>query len=435
MKSTAMLGPGIRLIWFDVRPGVRIATFRDSKCALMMLPTDYCIDIERSQSEALCTHAAIKSAIEAATYALLDLYRYLHEEKRSLAQLNDSQLAKFRNWAFFRVRDQLRSRGTRSAQRTVNVKLRNVYQYIDWCQRGSHLPPNTIGPENCKIRSTLTEISKPGTEFEATDRMKYPMLFRRTGERTRTGIPQHWATNREIEAIERRFHEIADPDVASRNALILRIAQQMGWRRESILSLTVDLFDEKLFSEAEELDAPGYDITPPTQKFGYTVGFSMPWALAYAIKKYIDTDRVVITKRCNASENETQDRIFLNTRTGAPLTLRAVSNLFGSAFKAAGAPKGTATHSLRRYAGDNEAREEIDFRVRHGLSTAREDVAEAIAAKLGQSSTTAVRYYVKATADMKRNSVSEVHADELARAYATIAELRSRIAELERSPR
>lgn len=432
MRSKSMLETGIRLVWFDVRPGVQIATFRGSKYEILAAPTDYCAEIEHRQSDALASPTGIKSAVEAATYALLDLYRFLHKERKRLIELDNREVLQFRNWVFLRVRGKARSRGDKSALRSVNVKLRIVYQFLHWCQQNAYLRAGSMGSGKCSITSTLPEICGSSNEHERSDTMKYPALFRRTGEYTRIGKPQHWATGKEIEIVEREFHDNRNPAVARRDTLILRIVEQMAWRRESVVTLTTDLFDDNLFQQAEDIQAAGFDITPATQKFGYSVGFSMPWALAYSIKRYIQNDRSEIIKRCGIRDSKTKGHIFLSTRTGLPLHSRSVSNAFGKAFKLAGAPTGTAVHAVRRYSGNLKAREEIDFRVRHGLSTAREDVTEALAAKLGQSSTSSISFYVKATADMKRDSISDVHAESLASAYAIIAELRTRISELKR---
>ena len=68
-------------------------------------------------------------------------------------------------------------------------------------------------------------------------------------------------------------------------------------------------------------------MVPSKQKFGYSNRFSVPARVAMQVPAYTDNERHAIAQRAGG----TSQMIFLNERTGEPLTPSVVLGLFSKA--------------------------------------------------------------------------------------------------------
>jgi hypothetical protein len=264
--------------------------------------------------------------------------------------------------------------------------------------------------------------------------LKYPLSYRRIGEKTRVDESQYWATEEDIRILAERFREGNGSNgsyCAERNILLLRLGEYEGWRVGSSVSLTIDQFSDKAFQEQANADA--FEVCPPDQKLGYQFSFSMPWPLANFIKNvYIETIRKHHMTTHGITEDTAQSRIFLSATTGKPLRPKSVSSIFSSALRALGRPKRAAYHAFRRYKAQKIAEEIIERRMRDGTSLAKDDVIDEIARALGHSTREAQRAYLRANKKCNLQSVEERQRDEIAALQLEIAQVRARNVTLER---
>ena len=422
----------IRLIWYEREDGSKSVAFRGRKHQLLEEPTDYVEEIRTEQLRTAASATGLASAVDAAAYALKEFHLYLSLKRYDLPDVTDEILVAYRKWSFTRICKKRNSRGKRQAKQSVNVKLRNIYKYLSWCQITSRIPIGIVGWRNCAVQTSLPDAADSKLEADNLESHKYPKLYFRIGEHSREGRRQHWATADELFDLERWLSENENERAAQRDILLLRIADVMAWRIGTILDLRLDDFSDAAIKDAEKAKATRFTTVPSTQKFDTELAFSMPWELVYAIRHYIqDNDgRKAILLSANTTEIDTEGRIFLNCK-GRPLTRAGTCSRLSRAFKAVGMPLGAGWHAIRRGSTKRFARKEIDFRRKYGLSTAREDIADAISEYLGQTTSAAQKAYVQANDDLQQNSFEEQVQNELTEARAIIAEQRTQIALLQ----
>jgi hypothetical protein len=333
--------------------------------------------------------------------------------------VDDTSLALFRDRCCEQTQADIRGKDTSSAQRTTNLKLMRIYDLLAWAQVEGNIPSKTIGMRGCNVESTAAFVRlHPERVNLSTMKRMYPLLFAEAGDDTRTAAPQHTPTPLELEAIEDVFRAQANPYAGRRNGLLTTLGHHRGWRAGSVLSLMTDQFSDALIEQGLKSGHTEFQVTPPSQKRGYTVPYGLPWELVYRIQAYIRTSddpekkggRQLLMEACGTTEKEAKGLIFLacgGRGRGRQLLAQSLSEIFSAAFKLAGVSQRSGYHSLRRDFGDSYMRAQLEFRTRNGLSTAMEDVVPMVAAALGHSSKTAYRSYVRVMAHMWNHSVEE----------------------------
>jgi len=369
------------LDWVEYKGKYKVPIFYDYELSLIDPFHDYVVYLAKNKLKENSGIQAYKSEIEAASYALKSLLDFLSIDKIGWEDVNDLILVNYREWAFEKLfQSKNAKQDEKAAKRSINVKIRNIYNYLIWAQDYAHLIHDRIGPIDFPIQSTLTLVNQQSNRAQS-EKKKYPVCYRRVGEGN--GIrSQYTATpDDKIKLIE-YFTSTQSLEVAERNIIIMEIADQVGWRNGSIHDLTVDQFAWVMIE-----NEPGESImvTPSTQKFGYEKSFEVPIGLAAWIARYIDT-RNSILKEKGWSEKKAKRRIFLNMKTGTPLGYKTITQIFSCAFTEIGSPRGrnAGIHSFRRKFAQEATAKEIHERRNRGLSTAVEDVLFAIARKLGQ---------------------------------------------------
>lgn len=385
----------IHLSWSQFKK-LQLPSFRDADGRSMQPYTDYCDSMAEDYAESE-EHAA-RSSIQARTYAIHELALFLKDQRLALTAVTSNVLRDFRAWALARVKKNPRYRGDENrAKGTVNVKLKWIYHFLNWCQSHFHLPVGTIGPLGCKVKSTLPSIEteRNPSKYILASRQKYPLFYTRTGMRgSAPGAGQHWATEEDIEKLEDQFWESAVL-VAMRNTLMLRILEVRGWRISSANSITCAQFSEEELERQSK--RPKFTVTPPKQKNGANRPYEIPWALARRIRNYIDdatTGRKAIEDKVKSKGKVDSDNVFISTNLGKALPSKEWSSIFGKKFKKIRAPKGTAAHALRRGAGQRHAERLIASLIEAGLPVTAETVTTELMQFLGHSTREAQAAYL-----------------------------------------
>ena len=391
-----------RLFWTD-SAGYRAPTLRDREGNLLHPFVAYLDAFVEDLRKKKSPTKASQSQIEATTYALFGFANFLLRERAKLYRVDDDILRRYRDDAYQAVIANPKSRGnSHQAHVTVNVKLRRVYDFIYSCQKRRLLPKKILGWQDCQIQSSLPESETRGGDSDRSDRRKYPLCYQGVGEESRLHDGQHWATVEEIGEIEDFFWKQDSAFAAERNVLMLRLAEIEGWRIESVNSLLLGQFSDEACKRYAKNDC--FAVGPPRQKLGRQHTFDMPWELAEHIRTYIGGSRKELLKSLGVTEDIAHERVFVSVRTGAPLTDRSCTEIFSTAFKAVGAPKGAGAHALRRYKSQLTAEEEIRFRLENKLSVAKEDVEKVVMETLGHGSREAQRAYHRAVGRRKKTS-------------------------------
>lgn len=385
----------VHLSWSPFQT-LQLPSFRGTDGRSIQPYTDYCDSMAEDYADS--EEQAARSSIQARTYAVHDLAQFLEEREVTLKSVTGKVVRDFKKWALARVKKNPRYRGDENrAKATVNVKLKWVYHFLNWCQSHFHLPAGTIGPTNCKVKSTLPSIESernPSKHILAS-KQKYPLLYRRTGMRgSAPGTFQHWATEEDVEQLEDSFWQ-GSILVAMRNTLMLRILDVQGWRIGSANSITCAQFSKEELER--QIKRPKFTVTPPRQKNGASRPFEIPWALANRIRNYIDdavTGRKAIEQKLKSKGKLDTDNVFVSTNWGKALPNREWSSIFGENFKRIKAPKGAAAHALRRGAGQRHADRLIASLTEAGLPVTAETVTTELMQFLGHSTREAQAAYL-----------------------------------------
>ncbi|RON68047.1 hypothetical protein BK671_13980 [Pseudomonas fluorescens] len=186
------------------------------------------------------------------------------------------------------------------------------------------------------------------------------------------------------------FNSLADDYLASRNTLVLDIADTLGMRRASINSLTCTQFLVALENEEALVDLV---IVPSSQKFSYQFSYTFSFQLVSSILQYIEGPRKALLGRLKVPASISQDRLFLSSKTGKPLTERAITGFIASAMRFSGMPKGSI-HVFRHKFINDEVEREIMRRIEIKLDTSIESVAAAVAIKVGQVNPNSLHTYI-----------------------------------------
>jgi hypothetical protein len=188
----------------------------------------------------------VASLVEPATYALASLASFLIRTNRKLYRITGDWLDDIREEMFDAIKANPISRGKANAmKRTANAKLRYIYKFLYWCQQNRKLPTGTIGWNMCRVRSSLPEADTRGAKVDRQAKRLYPKCYERVGGSTRQDEGQYWATAEDFDKIEDHFWATHEHLIAVRNTLAMRIQKLVGWRNESVNSLTIYQFSEK----------------------------------------------------------------------------------------------------------------------------------------------------------------------------------------------
>lgn len=408
--------------WGKLPSGYKSPIIFDGKLRVIEPFTRYCLDIANMNSRFKQRSQAHKSEINSASTALKYLADFMRENRLEWNEVDDGHLEQFRARYLEKIEQSSQTRNDLSRKRTVNIRLREIYNFYHWAQEEACLVENHIGWElQSKIRSKLPAYIKDGqSALPRSDKnsLLYPKIFPRVG--SSADVIDYTASDRDKEKLKEHFETQGDSDYsARRNILIMEIAASVGWRQGSIQSLLIDAFSD------ERIDGCKTDVLavqPPNQKYGYHFEFEVPLALALRINRHIKSDRAKFLASKKLKEDTAKHHLFVSSTTGNPLAEMTITEIFSKAFTAIGAPKGSGIHSFRRSFTSNEIRLQIDSRKRKNLSTAPEDVMLPVQRALGHKSPLSQQVYADASQSLTRDTVERELRDENLQLRADLAE-------------
>ena len=315
-----------------------------------------------------------------------------------------------------------RGRHGRARLRSVNLELRNLYIFFAWLQKDVHYGQcrSLIGAHGYPITSSLL-LDRSGLKRSRRlgHATRYPLCFRNAGEASKHRVA-FVPSNKHRSELASYFYSMLDEPTARRNCLIFELAWNVGWRRGSIMSLTVEDF-EQATNDMEELW-----VRPREQKFGYSNSFSVPQRTAVQVLEFIGTTRHSFVK----DGVEHGSALFLSKKTGKPLSPHSASAIFCRAARALGWPRGSGLHSWRRgYTNEFIARE-IDARLELGLDTGGDSIALSLAAALGHANVTSQVAYIRDSQRRVSSSRASAAADEISRLHSENLELKLEVQRL-----
>lgn len=408
--------------WGKLTGGYKSPIFFDEKLRIIVPFTWYCLDITKINSRFKLRVQAHKSEINNASIALKYLAEFMRAHRLEWDQVDDGHLDQFRTWYLEKIEQGSQTRNDLSRKRTVNIRLREIYNFYHWAQEDACLVDNYIGWElHSKIRSKLPAYIKDGRS--ALPRFNkgsflYPKLFTSVG--SSADVIDYTASDRDKEKLKDFFETQGDSDYSPcRNILIMEIATAVGWRQGSINSLLIDAFSDK---RIEDCDADFLTVQPPEQKYGYQFEFEVPLALVLRVNRHIKIDRANFLASKSLKENTAKHHLFVSSTTGKPLAVSTITEIFSRAFTSIGAPQGSGIHSFRRSFTTNEIRFQIDSRKRKNLSTAPEDVMLPVQRALGHKSPLSQQSYADASQSLTRGTVERELRDENLQLRADLAE-------------
>lgn len=422
----------VSLMWVSWGGKYRIPVIRNHRRDIIEPFLDYILARARDMRDTEAEVKAFHSTISYVAYGLLYLARFLalHRELK-WDNLTDDDLVSFRDWLKSETRKKPGSKTEETAKHTANLRLRIIYEFLTWAQEDANLIQGVVGPsESFPVRSTLPLLRESTHRSFRAERERFPKLYRNIGSLSRTSDRQYWATEKDFEELREYFWSRSDKDAAARNDMLMRLLDATGFRRASANSLTTDMFSDAVIEKALDDGLTHISVTPPEQKFGYRRAFPVTMNLALALNRYISNERQSVLARAGYSDADIsihQNRIFLSTSNatrGLPLTHEAVTKIFGRAFREIGRKIGAGPHSFRRKFAEERWAEEMEFRMREGLSLAYEDIAIAVADDLGHESIVSQDAYHRVLKRIRKQSVEQKLRNQAAELNDEIAQLR-----------
>jgi site-specific recombinase XerD len=370
-----------------------------------------------------------------AAYSLRRFWEAISTAGIQVAQCRDSDIQKYRDAELRSVMASSRSKQKeRIAKNTVNIRIRLVYRFLNWLQANGRTPANSIGPHECRVISSLPtehpseygfQSKKRNSNQTTRERSRYPLAYRQVGKKSKHAtqfVPSEAVRYATISAM----HETANSDyLAHRNALIIDIANTVGWRRESINSITLDQIDAALGSLKHSDFA---SITPLKQKFGYVETFDVPGWLVERMSLFV-RDYLSPMAKAKGWRIQSRTRLFLGIK-GRPLKERSITKIVSNAMRMAGAPRFAALHAYRHKFTNDEISDETRYRIANGMDTSAASISATVSISLGQHDPNSVYSYVSRSLSAERTKVDRQRQEHLASLEQELTILKARFKEL-----
>lgn len=422
----------VTVTWGYLPGGYQSPVFFDRQLKIIEAFTRYCLNLADLNLRFKERTQAHKSTIEMVTGALKALSEYMRVNRLLWNEINDKYLEDFREWELEQINNKASSKDTLTQKNTVNRKMRVIYNFYTWAQEDAFLIDDYIGWKvDSQIRSKLPEYLHNSKTIIMGSHKKsflYPKIFRRIGEGNR-GNKGYIATEHDLEMLTEYISNKNDEFSMVRNLLILDLADTVGWRKGSINSLLIEQFSDKVIDETDE---DFIYVKPIEQKFNYQKEFKVPLSFALRINRFIKEARGMLISERNWTNDITEGRLFISSKTGKPLAYQTITSFFSKAFKAIGAPKGSGIHSLRRKFTNDQLEIELAVRKAQHLPIDPESVMYPISKKLGQESLYSQESYSDVVDNHTKESLENKLKIEKLKLKSELVERDSEIARLKR---
>lgn len=405
------MGTGIQLSWVR-NQGLSFAIAHDSgRKRLFLSITDYSIYLSKVRRFSPVT-------VESEMYHVATFLWFLSGLGKEIFETNDTFLRLFRDSELHRLTiSGGGSKSERVYKRTVNARLRRVYRFLMWYQDFNPEILGLIGPNGAV---TCYFSTRTGPE-NPRNKNVYPLMLVSAGSASRHRL-SYVATEEDLKKLRRYFATRFHGYLRHRNLLLIEVANTVGLRRGSINSLTCSLFLQSISHDADIKDER---LVPPSQKFGYQKEYEFPFTLVSQIAQFINGPLKELKKVLVVTDSITEDRIFLSSKTGKPLTNRAISDIFSKALREIGVEAGSI-HGLRRKYANDEIEKEIDYRIEKGLDTSVTSICAAVSLSLGHASPDSLQPYVSAR--LQRLETTESPEERVDRLEKALAQARRELA-------
>lgn len=344
------------------------------------------------------------------------------EHRTTVGECRDGDIERFRDAELKSVLSSSKSKqNERAAKNSVNARIRLVYRYLTWLQAHGRTPALSIGRRGCRVLSTLPDdvgiddaarLPRKRRTNSLEQSARYPLAYRRIGANSKHAIkfvPSEQIRYAAISAI----HDSASSDyLAHRNALIIDIANAVGWRRESINSITRGQVAEAYEAVAT---ADYASMCPSVQKFGYVETFDVP---GWLVDRMIHFSRSYLEPLAEAKQWKLSPKtaFFLGVN-GRPLKERSITKIVSKAIRKAGGPRFAAVHAFRRKFTNDEIEDETKYRLEAGLDTTAASIAASVSISLGHHDPDSIYPYVS-----KSMSAGRLKADAQRREHVALLE-------------
>ncbi|MBD8633323.1 site-specific integrase [Oxalobacteraceae sp. CFBP 8755] len=397
----------VALKWHELDGFTVCVAFESKGSAIFTELTDYSIYLS-------CEKALAETTVINELRYVAGFLAELKRGRRLIANVDDDFIRKWRDAEFVRVRENPIARNdSHTMKRTVNAKLRRIYDFYWWYQRRKSSLRNIIGPTGQIISSgSIDSMLSPRNAHSKARRGGsshiYPLCFRNVG----AGSKHRVATIPTISKIDEIRKILSAKELGfmeQRNLLMLSIAEETGLRRAAINSLRVSQFSEELLLE---MDEGGLVVVPDVQKFSYQSSVRFSPGLCLLILNFAKQCLMPFCRQRGWSPSYGNGRLFISERNGKPLEASSLTRIFSRAFRRAGFQKGSAIHLVRHHFTNVEIVKETERRLKAGLDTSLPTICEAVSFKLNHLDPMSIRAYVSAVisdlaAEMEKNVRAE----------------------------
>jgi integrase len=118
--------------------------------------------------------------------------------------------------------------------------------------------------------------------------------------------------------------------------------------------------------------------------------------LVGAIVEYIEGPRAALFKKIRVPVSKGEDRLFVSSKTGKPLTNRSITGLVSTSLRAVGAAHGSI-HGFRHKFVNDEVEREILFRIDNKMDTSMDSIAVSVSMKVGHANPASLYAYISRT--------------------------------------
>lgn len=369
-----------------------------------------------------------KSTIATYRQAIRSLFDFLAYKEKKWSDMTDNLMVKYREWQLDRSVSDPRWRGN------VNVTKNNinhdylfpVYEFYYWAQeQGLHPMLLGVQPdfgEQFQITSALPLRDKTVSKKQGPGMKRlYPRMYTdcALSDSTENKVVEDW----ELDELNDYIRTHYDGYERSSLLMMVRIAEGNGARPIALSGFVRSQFTQQIIDrELLDTDKDSMKVTPLVQKGGNTMAMHFDLILILGIKWYIENHLETFLEETGFQTHD--GHLFLNPRTGLPLTPEQITKIFSAITTKLGWPYGKSIYGLRHRYANRQMGLQADINAELGFSTEENTLALQVADKMThRSNKTLIKHYLR---DRMRHGHQTRHYEQEAR----IKELESNLEHL-----